>query len=235
MTIKNPCMELPENMAKHQLGKYCSTCNKVVHDFTNASKDELFDFIKKNKAAVCVTTHKAFLDEAPSYKAKYWFASLLTLFMLFFNKISIKAQSTGTRNINQHNHKILANDKEIVVLLIDSLSKKEISDAVIELYNGGELIAIGTTKNGRHAFKLKKGTVINKLDILSYAKDHQDVSYLDFKIKRDKSVIQISMPSGHSGFSGFLLVEGEPTINGSNQQARNKVTIGKKTILKTRP
>jgi len=53
LSIPDPCHENWEKMTGVEKGKFCSSCQKAVVDFTNMSDRQLADFFKKPKGTVC--------------------------------------------------------------------------------------------------------------------------------------------------------------------------------------
>ena len=56
INIPRPCSFGWDNMAltENQKGRHCSSCNKIVVDFTKMTTDQLIDFLEKNKGTkVC--------------------------------------------------------------------------------------------------------------------------------------------------------------------------------------
>jgi hypothetical protein len=53
LSIPRPCSEKWENFTPSAGGGFCSSCSKVVVDFTNMSDDEIIDFFGKKPAHAC--------------------------------------------------------------------------------------------------------------------------------------------------------------------------------------
>jgi hypothetical protein len=51
ISIPEPCNENWDQMTPKKNGRHCSSCNKVVVDFTNMSEKEIVAFLLKNKSA----------------------------------------------------------------------------------------------------------------------------------------------------------------------------------------
>lgn len=92
----DPCTAYPTDMLPHQKGTYCNFCNKVVHDLSNLSGQELIQYLQNHSNEnICAKVTKAAL--APSLqlnlqnaspekrKALVFYLSLLFVFgpMLF--------------------------------------------------------------------------------------------------------------------------------------------------------
>lgn len=53
ITIDEPCHEAWDNMNAVGCGRFCNSCNKVVHDLTNFSKEALQKWASEQKIPVC--------------------------------------------------------------------------------------------------------------------------------------------------------------------------------------
>lgn len=53
ISIPNPCNENWDNMSPETNGRFCSSCEQIVVDFTKMSDQEILDFISKSQQKVC--------------------------------------------------------------------------------------------------------------------------------------------------------------------------------------
>jgi hypothetical protein len=53
VSIPRPCSEKWNYFKPEPDGAFCSSCSKVVVDFTKMSDDEILDFLKKKRAHTC--------------------------------------------------------------------------------------------------------------------------------------------------------------------------------------
>ena len=53
ISVENPCSEKFENFAKTEKGRFCTSCEKEVIDFTKMSQTELIDYLCKNPSSTC--------------------------------------------------------------------------------------------------------------------------------------------------------------------------------------
>jgi len=53
LSVPNRCSEKWDHLAPTDKGGYCSTCEKMVIDFTKMTDDEIVNFFKRNSAHVC--------------------------------------------------------------------------------------------------------------------------------------------------------------------------------------
>ncbi|MGZ4159061.1 MAG: hypothetical protein ACXVED_18800, partial [Bacteroidia bacterium] len=51
--IEEPCHERWQTMTITEQGRFCSSCKKHVHDFTNASPDEIKKAYEENSGNLC--------------------------------------------------------------------------------------------------------------------------------------------------------------------------------------
>ena len=53
ITILKPCSQLWENLTPDDQGRFCSTCQKIIFDFTQMSDQEIVDYLKVHPCKVC--------------------------------------------------------------------------------------------------------------------------------------------------------------------------------------
>lgn len=88
LSIPNPCHENWEAMTPSDKGRFCSSCQKTVIDFTNMSDRQLVEFFKKPPPSVCGRVHDDQLnrDIVISKKripwVKYFFQISLPAFLI---------------------------------------------------------------------------------------------------------------------------------------------------------
>src|SRR5947209_305291 len=53
VNIANPCHENWDAMTATEKGKFCTSCQKTVVDFTNMNDNEIIQFFSRTKGSVC--------------------------------------------------------------------------------------------------------------------------------------------------------------------------------------
>lgn len=113
INIPSPCHENWQAMTKVEKGRFCSSCQKKVHDFTNATDTQIIAAIDRNDN-LCGRFLKSQLDrtiEKPNQKRKKWLAlATLTGFLslgtqeAFSQGEPVKIVQTDTKvNFNKKN------------------------------------------------------------------------------------------------------------------------------------
>jgi hypothetical protein len=98
LSIPEPCHENWDQMAPIERGKFCSSCQKSVVDFTGMSDRQLAEFFKKTTGSVCGRFHQdqLYRDIAVPKKripwVKYFFQFTLPAFL-----ISMKANAQNKK------------------------------------------------------------------------------------------------------------------------------------------
>lgn len=84
LSINEPCHENWEHMLPDEKGKFCLSCQKVVHDFTQKTKEEIIEFFRLRKfQTVCARVNDEVLL-TPREAAKNLFRKRTTLRLAWF-------------------------------------------------------------------------------------------------------------------------------------------------------
>lgn len=102
ISIKNPCNEIWDAMKPVGVGKFCSSCSKVVIDFSAMSEEAIALFLKENTGKkVCGNFRVQQLQQTYSISARapFFFNSALLRYslagLLLFAGAAASAQSVG--------------------------------------------------------------------------------------------------------------------------------------------
>ena len=109
ITIKNPCHVGWGNMSISEKGKFCSTCKKHVHDFTNSTAEDIKTAYIENNGNLCGHVSTKLLQEEyiKSEIKKVYLGSLKTfclaaIFCFGANLFTInKAKASTLQNIKK--------------------------------------------------------------------------------------------------------------------------------------
>lgn len=108
LSIPKPCHENWDKMSSAEKGRFCSSCQKIVVDFTNMSDRQVAEFFKKSVGSVCGRLHQDQLNRdivLPKKRIpwiKYFFTVTWPAFVLFLKsctndrtqgKIEVKVQA----------------------------------------------------------------------------------------------------------------------------------------------
>lgn len=87
--IPTPCHENWDAMTPEAKGRFCSSCAKVVVDFSVMTDNEVLNFLKNNKGSTCGHFTSDQLDRPiietqlqPKRTWRYWLASIASLFVM---------------------------------------------------------------------------------------------------------------------------------------------------------
>lgn len=109
LSIPQPCHESWEAMTQVEKGKFCSSCQKVVIDFTKMSDRDLATFFKKTQDSVCGRFQQAQLNREINIPRKripwvrYFFQFTLPAFL-----ISLKTYAQKEKPVVQHTNIVSA-------------------------------------------------------------------------------------------------------------------------------
>jgi hypothetical protein len=103
LKIEKPCHENWDEMKIVGGGKFCSSCTKVVVDFSRMDKNAIADFFKNHKGKVCGNFKRSQLEEKYSinYKIPFSFNSTFVRVslagILVFSGIKVSGQNTNNK------------------------------------------------------------------------------------------------------------------------------------------
>jgi len=101
LSIPKPCHENWDAMTSTEKGKFCSSCQKTVIDFTNMSDRQLAEFFKKPPSSVCGRVYDDQLNRdivIPRKRIpwiKYFFQFTWPAFVFFLKSCGMKESSKG--------------------------------------------------------------------------------------------------------------------------------------------
>lgn len=172
LTIDKPCSENWNSFTPVTGGGFCSSCSKVVIDFTKASDEEIFEFIQQKPAHACgrfrASQLKTYSDVVPSSIRPGFIvmkAGLLSLLLLLISKPGT-AQSTQPKATQEmihnavHSTSIADTTKYLVKGIVRT---KEDGSALpgVSVVLKGSAIGTQTDENGKFEFQqVKAGDVL---------------------------------------------------------------------------
>ena len=158
LQIHEPCHEDWNKMTPGDKGRFCDSCQKIVHDFTGMSDAQLIAFFKKpSTGSVCGRFHNDQLErdfEIPRKRIpwlKYFFQFAIPVFLT-----GLKSYSQGKPFIKEKNDSsvctnIISGDIEIMERSVVPLLKNEILGKVIDENGKGipyATVIMKGTRNG---------------------------------------------------------------------------------------
>jgi hypothetical protein len=174
LTIPRPCGEKWENFTPTSTGGFCSSCNKVVIDFTSMSDEEIFDFFNKKPVYACGRFRpgqlKAYSNRPPlkiNSGLTLLKAGFLSLLFVLVNR-QASAQTAipkaKTEIVDQSLRK-KKNDEEKPLRLVKGIVRSADDNMPIpgvNVYLKGSTEETNTDANGQFEFprKLKAGDVL---------------------------------------------------------------------------
>ena len=67
--IEEPCPESWDNMRPEESGRFCDKCCKIVHDFTNKTKEEILNLIRAaGRKKMCIRVSADAVSPVPVFK-----------------------------------------------------------------------------------------------------------------------------------------------------------------------
>lgn len=146
LTIDNPCTQNWDGMIVNDNGKFCTSCNKNVIDFSSLSDAEIIKLLSNTTSNVCGRLNSQQLNRVIHPKAetqnglsKFWLSFSLTALLSNLGIVKATAQTTTkteqlpTNNVSAK-HPLSVDNlavTKIKIILIDSLTNEPIPFADI--------------------------------------------------------------------------------------------------------
>lgn len=221
--ISDPCIEKWASMQQQADGRFCSSCQKSVVDFTQFSDVDLQNWFASNKSTACGRFNPEQLDRLimtkpvlnlRRFKPALFTASLLAfLVMSKIGDASSRAAAPFIQLDNNKTHIVNAEEKssdgDVFVLrgkLVDGTDDSPIIGALVKVKNSK--ITATTGENGVYELRLNKAQFKDKvfLEIRYIGYESKEV-----KLNLNKTNTLIKMKMDSSILGGFGLVK-EPTL-----------------------
>jgi hypothetical protein len=175
LSIPQPCHERWESLTTTTIGAFCSSCNKVVVDFTTMSDAEIVDFIMNNPAHACGRFRS---DQLKTYGPESLLkinpdvtllkAGFLGLLLL------LAVKPVAAQSINEKTKTVVVDQKRKPAALSSAIEAEQTIKGVVVSGDDGSAIAgayvilqgtsVGTITDGEGKFEfpqqLKEGDVL---------------------------------------------------------------------------
>jgi hypothetical protein len=160
ISIPTPCHEDWDAMAPTEIGKFCSSCQKEVIDFSVMSDQEIRRILNSSKETPCGRFNinqieRPLVAEVPVNRSLTWLKYAASLLLIFqgSNAISQTTNTTISPKADVKTDKNSIKMMEISGVLLDSITKDAIFDAKVLIKLKEETINIRKT-DFRGEFKL---------------------------------------------------------------------------------
>jgi hypothetical protein len=239
-TIKEPCHEGWENMANSEKGKFCSSCQKEVHDFTQATKDEIMKAYVANNGALCGHVPVKFLQEEYAdsqvkklhftHLKRFWLAAVFCFGASLFSIDAAKASSFYKLKLSFLNLAIEAKDTIIVKGMVKDKAGEGIPFAfVFSMVNDTVVSKTTTDINGEYQLKISKK--YNKVDIKADCMGYTTKIIKNVDIAPDKQiVVDLNLESDLIYITDGMMIMSDPII--TDEPKPSGKTIRRKELKK---
>lgn len=189
--VRQPCAENYDAMNSVEGGKFCGSCQHVVHDFTDWKQEDIVQFLKAQNGKVC----GHFRNEQLGTPRKPWFTALkvsvLAAVALWFSNNELKAQKTQTDVVSTSN---TVSDSVVVLLRgeIKSDGKKVYRSTVEARDSSGNVIATARSYDGRFELHVPVGYPKQPFTIVVTSQGYRDEVIVNY-ISAAGNVLAIDM------------------------------------------
>ena len=173
VTITNPCAEDWQNMTIAEKGRFCASCQKKVHDFTNANSEEIRKHYHETEGNTCgrfTVTQLINYNKEAAKKQDYLkrihvfcLAVLLAFGSSLFCITSLSAKNWFTNLKKAYSFTIdqekTDNKEDFYIItgkVIDNTTKEGIPNAEIQRMSNDSLILTKTNSDGNFKIKIPK-------------------------------------------------------------------------------
>lgn len=166
ISVPKPCSENWDAMMASEKGKFCSSCQKNIIDFTTFSDREILKYYNQN-SKICGRFHSSQINRnliLPKEKNSVWMmaAASIIAFLGFGNQTAKAQESVQTEQthnkIQEKNIKETKNNKTQIITGVVTDGKFPIPGVIISIK--GFKKQTETDMNGNYTIEVKKGTVL---------------------------------------------------------------------------
>lgn len=212
LTIKEPCHQGWENMSVSEKGRFCSSCKKHVHDFSNSTIDEIKKAYLESEDGLCGHVPVKILQaqyvdkniqaEHFSYLKKFWIAAVFCFGTTLFTVDAAQASTFYKIRTSLFNFVSNANDSIVIKGVVkDKANGEKLPFVNISVFYNDSIVAKSITDiEGQYEIKIPKeysrldikvfyvGYVTNIVTGIPVAPPYQTIVW-DFELKQDEIYI----------------------------------------------
>lgn len=218
LTIKEPCHQDWENMSVSEKGRFCSSCKKHVHDFTNSTIEAAKLVLVESTSGVCGRFDARLLKEQliekrikslnSSFIRKFSFAVLFCFGANLFTVDSVQANELEKIKSSFFSKLVVANDSIIIKGIVKEKGTKEILPfSSVYVYSGVALIGRAEA-NLEGIYSVKISSEYSKIDIKAVFIGYTPVYIKDLVVTKGKSTeLNIDLEMDEQIFMGDYIIE----------------------------
>ena len=227
ISIKEPCHVGWENMSVSEKGRFCSSCRKDVHDFSNSSIDEIRKAYLENEGALCGHVPVKILQEQYveneirkihfSFVKKIFMAALLCFGATLFTIDAAKASILYKLKLSFISFTAPVNDTIIVKGIIKDRDTYEAVPFVKVSLLHNDSVIVQTTTDLDGAYKLSIPAKYSKVDIKADFIGYATKMIKGVNLSPGKQiVIDLDIQMQVQRLDGMMEMYKEPLINGGS-------------------
>lgn len=168
ISIKEPCHQGWENMSVSEKGRFCSSCKKQVHDFSNSTIDEIKKVYSESEDGLCGHVPVKILQEQYvdkniqtehfSYLKKFWIAAVFCFGTSLFTVDAAQASTFYKIRTSLFNFVSNANDSIVAKGVVKDKANGEKLPFVniTVIYNDSVIAKTTTDLDGKYEVKIPK-------------------------------------------------------------------------------
>lgn len=238
ISIAEPCHENWDSMTPSEKGRFCSSCEKTVHDVAHLSNKEIIQTYNENGDTLCIRIPKERLyDHSKPVHNRWWIAALIFLVLGVKNSFA--------KIMGQNNSKWMADAKKDIQLdsikvrgtVMDTTSAKEpLPFATVQIMRGNKMLAGGYSDlEGKFSFTIIEDSLYRN-DTLTLK-----VSYIGYKTVEKKFAARptidstIYIDSGTISLDEIIIMDPRQTTVTTGIMILGKMTRNPPSIERSYP
>ncbi|CAN5485455.1 hypothetical protein BH10BAC1_BH10BAC1_18170 [soil metagenome] len=225
LTIKEPCHQGWENMSLSKKGRFCSSCKKNVHDFSNSTIDEIKKVYFESSDGVCGHVPVKLLQEQYvergiqqvhySFVKKFCLAAMLCFGANLFTIDAAKASTFY--NVKTAFFNFVSSSSNDTILVKGIVQDKKTLEKlpfvnVVVYYN--DTVIFTTVTNIEGEYQVKISAEYLKVDIKAVNIGYVSKLFKSITIAPNKQiVVDFDLEEDMQMLDGIMIMEQEPLFN----------------------